>query len=78
MNPDIEEFVDYFNECLDEPLKNTAIQALKTGYKNKIKVIDKKQPNIQLEPPLRYTNVSKYTIGDIKHFFSKLLPDYYE
>jgi hypothetical protein len=38
MNPDFDDFVDYFNECLEEPLGKDAIKALKhrSGYKLKL------------------------------------------
>jgi hypothetical protein len=69
MNADYDEFVDYFNDCLDDPLSTDAIKALKHngGYRKKLSKTEpqKQEPSVKDGRPILLYNVSKYTMGDI-------------
>jgi hypothetical protein len=85
MDVDYDDFVDYFNSCLDDPLSKDAITALKHkgGYRKKL---SKTEPQKQEQPiqqpateqpvndkrPVLIFNVPKYTtIGDFKKWKAK-------
>jgi hypothetical protein len=75
MNVDYDEFVDYFNSCLDDPLSKDAIKAMKhtSGYRRKLLATKQpeKEQSVKEDNPIFLYNVSKYTIGDFKKWKAK-------